>query len=178
MFWSGNRVEHLWLTTRRLIKTTSKHQRMFTTGSKVSDLVRNTKMTHHNIIDTQAAFSASKLPNPLLRRERTAWLCLILCICHRALCVGGGGLPQCDFSKWATNERQAYRRWSIDWRPWWLIWMLLNAGFHQFHCHEGYLLQLVSHTVIAVHCQALVKDNIVCSWRQKCPLWRKCWLTT
>uniref|UniRef100_A0A8C3AW06 small monomeric GTPase n=1 Tax=Cyclopterus lumpus TaxID=8103 RepID=A0A8C3AW06_CYCLU len=36
--------------------------------------------------------------------------------------------------------------------------MLLNAAFHSFHCLEGYLLGLVSHTVVAVHRQALVKD--------------------
>ncbi len=38
----------------------------------------------------------------------------------------------------------------------------LNAAFISFYCLEGHLLQLVSHTVIAVHCQAFVKDYLYC----------------
>lgn len=143
------------------VQTISEHQQKFTTGSKCSGLVKTMpEQKWPNIIDTGLHFQHqnSKLQNLFLRGQRTTWLCLSHCHSWRALCAWRWWVPQCDSSvSGFTNERQAYRRWSIDW---WLIWMPLNAAFNSFHCLEGYLLQLVSHSLLRYYCLCCLETEM------------------
>lgn len=136
------------------VKTTSERQQKFTAGSKCNGLVKTKpEQKWPNRIDTGLHFQHQKD-----REDREQLGCVSVTVTVGGHCVHGDGeYLSVTLLSGFTNERQAYRGWSIDW---WLTWMPLNAAFNSFHCLEGYLLQLVSHPLLRYYCLCCLETEM------------------